>query len=262
LESVNGMALLRNVGVVLRTWLIVVILWWIAAKITANSLIVPTPWQVLKAISQMIGNGEIFRNIWTSLSRLLTGFAIASVLGVSLGFMMGLSAKIRSFLENTIEIFRPIAGIAWIPLLLVLVGIGTALPVMIVFYGCFFPILFNTIMGVRTVDPVLMRAAASMCVSKRHLISQVVAYSALPYILTGMRTALGLGWMSIVAGEMFGSSAGLGYAVAHYQDLLQTSKLFAAILVIGLLGLMMDALMRYVQKRLAPWDNRDRSVSG
>ena len=166
---------------------------------------------------------------------------------------MGLSRSWRDALELPVEILRPIAGIAWIPLALYLFGIGNRLPIFIMFYTAFFPLVIGTAAGVRTVDPRLSAAAATMGVTGQTAIRHVVLPAALPSIIVSLRLAVAAAWTAVVAAELVGAPSGLGYAIEFYRSMLATPTVMAFIAVIGLLGYLTDAALRWLARRLMPW---------
>src|SRR5690625_1835773 len=244
---------IKNVIIFFRSWLVFMIIWHLFAIYIDNHILVASPIKVITSLLKMIGTGELFNYITTSLGRLLAGYFLASIVGIGLGLVMGLTPRIRHSMETIIEIFRPITRIACIPIAFLIFGIGSFLPIFIVFYSSFFPILTNTVHAVRTANPILVRSAQTMGISKFKIVTHVIVPSSVPLILTGLRVGVGLAWMGIVAGELLGSSAGLGYELAMAQQLLETAKLFAIIIVIGFLGCGSDYVLRFVQRKFVFW---------
>jgi len=148
---------------------------------------------------------------------------------------------------------RPISGIAWLPLALFIFGVGDTLPVFIMFYVGFFPVLLNTISGVRQTDPRLLAAARTMGIGRWPLLMHVLVPSALPTIMVGIRLAFAASWAAIVAAELIGSPSGLGFAIEWYRQMLMTPKVFAFILAIGVVGYLCDMGLRKLQRLLTPW---------
>ena len=149
--------------------------------------------------------------------------------------------------------WRPISGIAWIPLGLFIFGIGDTLPVFIMVYVAFFPLLLNTVAGVRQVDGKLVAAARTMGVSRPAMLRHVIVPAALPTVMVGLRLAFAGAWAAIVAAELIGAPSGLGFAIEWNRQLLMTPKVFAFILVIGVVGYLCDVALRTLQRRLTPW---------
>jgi ABC-type nitrate/sulfonate/bicarbonate transport system permease component len=177
----------------------------------------------------------------------------AAVTAIPLGIAMGLSRAWRDALDLLVEMLRPIAGIAWIPLALFILGIGNRLPVFIMFYSAFFPLVIGTAAGVRNVDPRLLAASTTMGVTGAARIRHVVLPAALPAVMVSLRLAVAAAWTAVVAAELVGAPSGLGYAIEYYRSMLATPTVMAFIAVIGLLGFVTDAGLRALEARLTPW---------
>jgi len=218
-----------------------------------NPLQLPSPLKVLEALWGLLREGEIAEHASVSTLRMLLALGLSIAVAVPLGFVMGLSRRAEQAIDPLVEILRPISGIAWLPLALFIFGVGDTLPVFIMFYVGFFPILLNTVAGVRQVDPKLLSAARTMGIGKVPLLVHVLVPSALPTIMVGIRLAFAASWAAIVAAELIGSPSGLGFAIEWYRQLLMTPKVFAFILVIGVVGYLCDLGLRTLQRRLMPW---------
>lgn len=229
------------------------LLWYGCSLWFANAILLPTPLTVLEAFIGLIASGEMLQHVAISIERLAISLFLACCLAIPAGFLMGLNRWAAEILDPAVELLRPISGIAWIPLGLFIFGIGGTLPVFIMTYAAFFPLLFNTIAGVRGVDPRLIAAARTMGVGRATVLRHVVAPSALSTILVGLRLSVASGWTAIVAAELIGADQGVGFAIEWYRELLMTSKVLAFIAVIGLIGYGADHLIRAAQRRLSPW---------
>lgn len=239
--------------VVLRSFSIFVALWYLAFLWNANPLQLPSPVRVFNALVDLSSSGEVLQHAAISSGRLAVALAIALVLAVPLGFVMGLSEKANAYVDPLVELLRPISGIAWIPLALFIFGVGDTLPVFIMVYVAFFPILLNTIAGVRQVDRKLVAAARTMGVRRGAMLRHVIVPAALPTMMVGFRLGFAGAWAAIVAAELIGSPSGLGFAIEWYRQLLMTPKVFAFIAVIGVVGFSCDLALRSLQRRLTPW---------
>jgi ABC-type nitrate/sulfonate/bicarbonate transport system permease component len=166
---------------------------------------------------------------------------------------MGLSRTLDQIIDPTIEILRPISGIAWIPLALFIFGIGNALPIFIMTYAGFFPILLGTIAGVRGVDRRLIDAARTMGVPERTIVTRVIVPAALPALMVALRLGVASSWTAVVAAELIGAPSGLGYAVEWYRELLATPQVMSFIAMIGVLGYLCDLGVRALARGLTPW---------
>ena len=236
-----------------RTMLVFAVVWALVAWWTANPILLPSPLTVLDAAIGLAGELELFQHAGISLGRMVISLALASALAMPLGLAMGLSRRFERIVDPTFEILRPISGIAWIPLALFIFGIGNALPVFIMTYAAFFPILLGTVAGVRTVDRRLIDVARTMGIPQRTIITRVVIPAALPSLLVALRLGVALSWTAVVAAELIGAPSGLGYAVEWYRELLMTPQVMSFIAMIGVIGYVCDSGVRWLNRRLAPW---------
>ncbi|SLN65459.1 ABC transporter permease [Oceanibacterium hippocampi] len=233
----------------------VLLLWHVTAAHTDlfPPVLLPTPWKVVVSGMAMIESGELLSHIRISLGRILTGMAFSVCLALPLGVFMGLSRRFEKIADGLISLIRPIPPLAWLPLAVLWLGIGNATVVFITSVAGFFVILVNTIAGVKGVDQVLMRAAMSLGAKGSALIFRVVLPAAIPAVITAVRVAVGISWMSIVAAEFVAASDGLGYLITFYQDVLRTDIVIVGMFTIGALGISMDVLLRRLEHFLVPW---------
>ena len=239
--------------IALRSFAVFTGLWWLFSAWNDNPLQLPTPLAVFSAIWELTSSGEIFEHASISTWRLLIALAISIVLAVPLGFWMGRSPRVNAYIDPLVEMLRPISGIAWLPLALFIFGVGNTLPVFIMVYVGFFPILLNTVAGVRQVDKKLIAAASTMGIARKAMLRHVLIPSALPTVMVGIRLAFAGSWAAIVAAELIGSPSGLGFAIEWYRQLLMTPKVFAFIMIIGVVGYLCDVGLRKLQRVLTPW---------
>ena len=254
----GGSSALRRVAnsrglIALRSFAVFIGLWYALFLWNANPLQLPSPVRVVNALIGLAASGEVLEHAFISTSRLAISLVLAMVLAVPLGFLMGLSPKADAFIDPLVELLRPISGIAWIPLGLFIFGVGDTLPVFIMVYVAFFPILLNTIAGVRQVDRRLVAAARTMGIGRSGMLLHVIVPAALPTVMVGFRLAFAGAWAAIVAAELIGAPSGLGFAIEWYRQLLMTPKVFAFILVIGVVGYLCDVALRSLQRLLTPW---------
>jgi ABC-type nitrate/sulfonate/bicarbonate transport system permease component len=202
---------------------------------------------------KLVANGELWSHIVASLERIFYANLAALAFGVPLGLAMGLYRPVERMFDGLIGLFRPIPPLAWVPLSILWLGIGTLSVVFITFLAAFFAVLINTIAGARAVDPLHVRAALSLGAGRRRMMTHVVMPSVAPYIFTAFRIALGVSWMSIVAAELVAASSGLGYMIMYYREVLRTDAIIVGMLTIGVIGLLMDLATRRLERRLMPW---------
>jgi ABC-type nitrate/sulfonate/bicarbonate transport system permease component len=239
--------------IAIRTFAVFIAFWYAVYLWNDNPLQLPSPLAVASALWDLAASGELFEHASISTSRLLLALCVSIVLAVPLGFWMGLSRTAEAYIDPVVELLRPISGIAWLPLALFIFGIGNTLPVFIMVYVGFFPIVLNTIAGVRQVDPKLISAAQTMGVSRGAMLRHVLVPGALPVVMVGIRLAFAASWAAIVAAELIGSPSGLGFAIEWYRQMLMTPKVFGFIAVIGLVGYLCDVALRALQRKLTPW---------
>jgi len=245
----------------------VAVLIWQAIFLTLPSPLqesFPDPVSVATEFWRLCTVGDINQNTLlvhsvASFSRLILGFAIAVLTGLPLGLLMSLRASFYRILKPLVEILRPIPPIAWIPLAIVLFKI-TYGPLFIIWLGAFFPILLNTIAGVRRTSPILMDVAKTFGADKKKVTAKVVVPSALPEVFTGLRIGLGVGWMSIIAAEMLGPSSllgqgpqGLGYLIYNYWMSGLIASVVAGMIAIGVIAYIINEIFLQTEKRMFKW---------
>ena len=220
----------------------------------------PSPANVARGFFDLIQTGmppghRLHIHIYHSLLRVLWGYSIALLVAIPLGLLMGWSAKFRGLIEPLVEMIRPIPPLAWIPIAILWFGIGGKSAAFIIFLGAFFPILLNTISGVRSIDPVLIEAARVLNAGRRFIFLKVLVPGAIPSILTGMRIGIGIGWMTLVAAEFTGvkQGYGLGYMIMTARDIQRSDEIIAGMLVIGSIGLGIDGCLRMIERQMIKW---------
>ena len=241
--------------------LLVVILWQLLSMLGFLPYQrLPSPVEIAIGMKTLLIDGLppgylLDRHALESLFRVFCGFCIAACLGIPLGVLIGWSQKLSDVLRPFIEILRPIPPLAWIPIAIIWFGIGIESAAFIIFLGAFFPILLNTVSGVRAVDVRLMEATKVLGAKERHILLKVLAPGALPSIWTGLRIGLGIAWMTLVAAEFTGvkSGYGLGYVIMVARDIQRPDEVIAGMVTIGLIGYGLDGLLRGGQRRLLKW---------
>jgi len=227
---------------------VLVAVWW-TTVVQSGSIIFPTPWDVVLATMELARLGTLWDHIASSLLRVGAGFLLAAALAIPLGLLMGWFKGVFATLNPIIQILRPISPIAWIPLAILWFGVGNLSPVFLIFLASLFPIIVETAAGVHTMERQYIRAAHNFGVSGLTLFSQVVIPAALPHIITGMRISLGVAWLVVVAAEMIAMRSGLGYLIIDSRNAGNRYDLVVAgMVIIGLTGLLLDILMRQLEK--------------
>ena len=226
--------------------------------------LLPAPSQVLLAWADWVvgtdGNTQTYSGHWmfdmaASATRVLTGFALATVLGVAVGMAIGWSRTVEKLIDPLLQILRPIPPVSWIPLAIIWFGIANKPAIFLVFLGSFFPILLSTIHGVKTCDRNLLRAGAMAGGSPRNLLLHIVFPAALPSIFSGLRIAIGSAWMLSVTAEMVAVKSGLGYVLWDSYYFLRYDIVIAAMVSIGLLGFLSDMAIKLIAARVLRWQS-------
>lgn len=238
--------------------ILLILAWQFASKVWIPSIdphmavLMPAPTTIAVTAAGMIVSGELFYHLLDSLRREAVAFTF-SMIAVPLGIAMGWWRPVYNQVSPIMEILRPIPPLAWIPLSILWFGLGDEQNEFIIFLGIFFPILVNTIVGVKNIDPSLIRAARSLGASQFKILTRVVLQGALPQIITGIRIGLGVGWMALVAAELVGANSGLGFLINDARSMLRTDIIIVGMLTIGVIGLLIDVAIRVVGRRLLPW---------
>jgi len=237
-----------------------VIVWHLATYGQKYSLI-PPPSDVALALWDLAFGGinddayskTLHIHLLASLSRVYGGFAIALSVALPLGLLIGRIALIRRVLDPTLQVLRPIPVTAWLPLAMIMFGLGPRSAFFLVCLGAFYPILINTIFGVRTVDQRLFEAASMLGCQGTAQFFRVVLPASLPAIFTGLRLGLGFAWVVIVVGEMTGVQTGLGAIIMEARQLSRTEIVICGMVVIGVAGFISDRIVVVLSKRLLRW---------
>ena len=218
-----------------------------------SSLFLPAPTAIISALLQMIADGEIGVSLAASLYRILAGFFIGSLVGLAVGLVTGTSALMDKIGTPIVNAIYPIPKIALLPLFILWLGIGELSKVTIIALGVFFPVAMNTYSGVKNVDTLLLKVAASFNASWWMTMKSVVLPNALPMIFAGLRLAAGTSLLLLVAAEMIAAQVGIGALILHYGDLMITDRLMAGVIVLSLLGLVFNLILQFLERKAIPW---------
>ncbi len=222
--------------------------WHLGVRIMHSDLF-PTPFDVARGIMELLREGLLLKYIVASLFRVTWGFGLAVLIGVPLGLVLGWYAHAYMAWNPVIQILRPISPIAWIPLAILWFGITDAAPVFLIFLASVFPITVASTAAVHNMQPVYVRAARNFGLGQFQLFRQVIFPACLPQILTGIRIALGIAWLVVVAAEMIAVNSGLGYLIIDARNAGKRYDLVVAgMVMIGLIGLALDLLVRQLEK--------------
>lgn len=230
------------------------VVWEVAPRIgLVDPIFLPPFSTVAKAFVELVRDGQMWEHVSASLARSLTGFALAVVLGVPVGVAIAWFRQVADFLGPILELFRNTAALALLPVFILVLGIGETSKIALVVYAGFFPILLNTITGVRTADPLLVKSAVSLGFSPIRLFWKVILPSALPSIFTGLRMGASGAILVLIAAEMVGARAGLGYLITAAQQNFQIPQMYAGIIAIALVGLVFNGVILAVERRFSRW---------
>jgi NitT/TauT family transport system permease protein len=237
----------------------VIAIWEILARNFQPDLL-PAPMVVAKATIELAKTGLLLNNIIASLTRVFSGFLLATICAIPLGIILGWYKRAGNTFSPLIEVFRTISPISWIPLAILWFGIGDLPAIFIIFITSFFPLLIATIHACRQIDPVLLRVAKNFGANGRKLFLHVILPASFPYIIIGLRISLGISWVVIVAAEMVGMRSGLGYLIMDARNFLRTDFVMAGMVTIGIIGFMIDRIMLYLEKQFEKHKTRLEDV--
>ncbi len=246
------MRALRTVLEPLAGFIGLALAWQTASLIAHNPTLVP-PLGLIWAALTGLAHADLVSDIVASLIHLAGGFGAGTASGLALALLCARFEAVAAVVDPIAEFLRPISAIAWIPIAVLLFGVGEGVPIFLIFYAALFPIFVNALDGIRRVDPALIRAAQMLGASRRLTVMGVVFPAALPSIFAGARLSLGVGWVAMVAGELVGADTGLGYRVEYFQEFFSMDGVMATIVVIGVIGYLLDAGLRGLQSAVLQW---------
>ncbi|MDR1256317.1 MAG: ABC transporter permease [Spirochaetaceae bacterium] len=229
--------------------------WEIAPRVgLADSMFIPPLSEVIVTGARMAASGSLLPHIKVSLRRALFGFMIAAVAALPLGFLLGgWFKRFEEYLNPLLNVLAQINPFSVFPIFILLFGIGETAKIAIILWVCVWPILFGTILGVKNIDPVLLKAALAMGTSKFALFWKIVLPGAAPAIFAGLKQGAGISFFMLIAAEMIGATAGLGFLILQSQVNFQIRRLFVGVVAIALLGLFITWLLNFIEKRVITW---------
>ena len=232
--------------------IIIVIIWFLVCDFfqLVPSYMFPGLADVGASFVKLTVSGQLFRDIIDTLYKVLFGMLLASVVGITLGIILGWYTRLERICRLVVSVLRPIPPIAWIPFSIIWFGIGVWPAIFIIFMGCVFPILISTIDGVHRTDSVLIEAAESFGASNSQMLTEVVIPSSLPFIVSGLKVAIAIALMCTISGEMIGSSSGIGYMILTSTNLFDTGSTVVGMLVIGVIGIIFDYIFTKIQEKI------------
>lgn len=238
------------------------LLWEIAPRLGwLNPIFFPPLSEVLVALRDLAASGELQRHIGISLQRAALGFGLAVAVAIPLGFLMGRYAMFERLSDLLVQTLRNTSQFALLPVFILLLGIGEASKVAICFYSAVFFLLINTITGVKSVDPLLIKAARSMGTSDLDMFTKVIFPAAIPSIVSGARLAVKSSVFAVIGAEMLAARSGLGYLIQQSQLMMQTADMYAGILTMTLIGLAINYMLVWIEKRATAWKGSSETSS-
>lgn len=253
----DPMALLRRLVVLLALPAVLFGVWWFASA-SSTSFFFPPLSEIVGTFGETWFEGRMTRDVLPSLGLLAAGYALALVVGVGLGVATGSSARLRAFLEPPLEFMRAIPPPVLVPVLILLAGPNDRMRVLVIATGCLWPILLNTIEGVRGIDPVLRDSAAAYRLGRLRTLRTLVLRGASPQIMTGARQALSIGLILLVISELFAATRGLGYATIQFQRSFAIPEMWSGIILLGLVGVALSLVFRAVEGVVLGWYHGQR----
>lgn len=236
--------------------LVLIILWQFAAnRGKINIQLFPSPAKICQAFFKSVENGKLQANILISLKRVLIGYIYGAVLGVVIGVILGLSKKAYRLFSFLLEVLRPIPIIAWVPVLIMILGIGEISKIIVIMIGSFWSIFLNTYDGIRNVDAKYLEVSDMFMKSKAETVLRVMLPAALPGIFTGLRIGIGSAWISVIGAELIASSAGLGYMISYSREMAQPANMYVAVFIIGIIGYLINAILKLIEKKALRWNS-------
>jgi NitT/TauT family transport system permease protein len=228
--------------------LLFLLAWDVSVRLSGSDLF-PKPFDVVRGIIELAKKGLLTKYIVASLFRVTWGFALAAAVGIPFGLLLGWYGRAFAAFNPLIQMFRPISPIAWIPVAILWFGVSDAAPVFLIFLASVFPITVSSIAAVKNMQPVYLRAAQNFGLTRGQLFRRVIFPACLPQILTGIRIALGIAWLVVVAAEMIAVNSGLGYLIIDARNAGKRYDLVVAgMVLIGAIGLVLDLLVRQLEK--------------
>lgn len=227
--------------------------WWLSGSGLMDKVFMPSPLDVVSRVYTWFNNDRLLNDIWISTYRVVVGFALSAVLAIPLGLMIGTYRPVQALLEPLTDFIRYMPAVAFIPLVMLWVGIDESSKIAIIFIGTFFQMVLMVAEDVRRVPINQIEAAQTMGAARGEIVSLVIFQSAKPALLDTLRITMGWAWTYLVVAELVAANSGLGYSILKAQRFMQTDKIFAGIILIGIIGLAIDQLFRWLHRKNFPW---------
>lgn len=217
------------------------------------SRLFPPPSELVQTLWSLIARGELLPHVAASVARVLAGFAIGSLLAIAIGVLVGINRRAEALLEPSFQALRAIPSLAWIPLLLLWLGIDETPKLVLIAIGAFFPVYLNLVTGIRNIDGKLIEVGTSAGLSSRELVRHILLPASLPYLFAGLRSGLSLAWMFLVAAELIAATRGVGYLLSDGRESSRPDLVLVAILILAILGKLSDSILTRIEHHTLAW---------
>lgn len=251
---------LHSIKRIIISFAVLLVIWQLAATLSGvNQTLFPPPLKVLSAWKELATTGlngstsdaNLFGHILASMKRFLTGYILSAVVAIVLGLILGWFSKIFAYINPIVQVIRPIAPVAWLPFLVLVVGIGDLPAIAIIFIAGFFPILLSTVTAVKNMDTIYLKVAKNFDLSQGETLVKLVLPATFPQIIASLHQALSTCWIFLVSGEMVGCQSGLGFLVMDSKNCIRADALLASMITIGIIGLLLDFLIGLLEKYIS-----------
>lgn len=249
---------MKTVLYTIASFALAIALWQLAIIVgNFDEALLPSPLKVIQALAEIASNGVLMDGIASSMYRFVIGYLISVVLGVAVGLLIGNVNILFRLVNPVVQMIRPIAPVAWMPIIVLLIGIGDAPAIAIIFLAGFFPVMLTTASATHKVDEIYLKVARNYGISRTKTVFQIILPAIFPQIANSLHIALGTSWIFLVSGEMVGTQSGLGYMIIDARNNLRTDILLATMLVIGVIGFVLDILIgRFELSVLRLWGRK------
>ncbi len=240
----------KNAAIYALSIMAFLLLWHLMSVYYFNPILIPPPVKVGEKIVEMTRDGELLFHTWASLYRIFVGYFWGCFLGITIGVGIGLSKLLSDFVDPPIQFVRSITPVAIVPLAILAFGLDEASKYVVIVYGSFVPVVLNTAAGLASVPKIRIRAAQCLGAPTRDIVRYVMLPSAWPFILTGLRLAMGFSFMGVVAAEMIAADTGVGFLIMQSRNMLLPEQMFTGLFMLGVLGLVTDRVFQSVIQRV------------
>ena len=242
---------MKNVRHLIGAAAVTLLFWQVICAFSGwHEALFPSPLAAFLGFVELIKDGVLFEDVAASLVRFAVGYLASVLLALAAGLILGWYSKVWAYLNPIAQVLRPVSPVAWLPFIVLFFGIGEAPAIVIIFLAAFFPVLLATVAAVQKLDPVYLKVAQNFGIKEPAVFTKIILPAIFPQIATGLHLALGTAWVFLVAGEMVGAQSGLGFLIIDARNNLRADLLMAAILTIGLLGLLLDSAMSLAERQL------------